>query len=517
MKQFFRSAIIMSFGTLLSRISGFIRDVFIAKYLGSGFYSDVFFMAFRIPNFFRKIFAEGAFNSAFTPIFASGVQVHGKEKMMIFARNIYSILLYFLLIFTLLVEVAMPYLMYVLAPGYIEEKIKFDLVVALTRITFPYLIFISLVSLMSGILNTFNKFFAVSVTPVLLNAVIVIFAILFKNSNENGMATALSYAIFVAGAVQLVWILFFSLKERIFLYPTFPRITPTAKEFFSKFSNSFLASGIAQINSIIDSVVATLIPGAVSLLYYGDRVAQFPLSLIGTAIGISILPILSKTLSKRGNMQEAQNIQEDSIFLACFLGLPSAVALFILANPIIEILFQRGQFTPENTLHVANILKIYSIALPFFIMSKILQTIFYAKKDTKTPMKNSLYCLIINIIFSFSLVFVIGANGIAIATTISAAFATVSLFHKLLKEKIFYFSDAMQVKLLKTLYTSIIMGILIYSTDLLCQKYGMTAILRLVLPSALGGAIFLALSFLLGIVSVEEIMAFVKKEKIIKN
>ena len=151
MKSFFKSTIIMSFGTLLSRISGFVRDIFIAKYLGSGFYSDIFFMAFRIPNFFRKIFAEGAFNSAFTPIFASGVESHGKEKMLIFARNIYSILLYSLLIFTLLAEIFMPFLMYILAPGYLEEQEKFKLVVFLTRITFPYLIFISLVSLMSGI------------------------------------------------------------------------------------------------------------------------------------------------------------------------------------------------------------------------------------------------------------------------------------------------------------------------------------------------------------------------------
>lgn len=511
MKQFLKSAFVMSFGTLLSRISGFVRDVFIAKYLGSGFYSDVFFMAFRIPNFFRKIFAEGAFNSAFTPIFASGVQVHGKEKMMIFARNIYSILLYFLLVFTLLAEIAMPFLMYILAPGYLDEPDKFNLVVILTRITFPYLIFISIVSLMSGILNTFNKFLAVSVTPVVLNTVIIIFAIIFRKSNEAGMATALSYGVFVAGAAQLIWMLFFTLKEKIFLYPTFPKITPTAKNFFSKFSNSFLASGIMQINSIIDSIVATLIPSGVSILYYGDRVAQFPLSLIGTAIGISILPLLSKTLSKRGDKKEAQNIQEDSIFLACFLGIPSAVGLFTLAYPIIEVLFQRGQFTAENTIQVANVLKIYSVALPFFILSKILQTIFYAKKDTKTPMKNSLYCLIINIVFSFSLVFFIGANGIAIATTISAVFASVSLFYKLLKEGTFEFSNVLQVKLLKIIYTSIIMAIFIVCSKIFLDRFEILTIFKLIISCSIGGFVFLLLSYVLKVIKIEEIKEFVKK------
>ncbi len=511
MKQFLKSAFVMSFGTLLSRISGFIRDIFIAKYLGSGFYSDVFFMAFRIPNLFRKIFAEGAFNSAFTPIFASGVQAHGKEKMMIFARNIYSILLYFLLIFTLLVEIAMPFLMYILAPGYLDDQNKFNIVVNLTRITFPYLIFISIVSLMSGILNTFNKFFAVSVIPVVLNAVIVSFAILFRGSSESVMATILSYSIFVAGIVQLFWMLFFTLKERIFLYPTFPRITPMAKNFFSKFSNSFLASGIMQINSIVDSVFATLVPSGVSILYYGDRVSQFPLSLIGTAIGISILPLLSKTLSKRGDMQEAQNIQEDSIFLACFLGIPSAVGLFTLAQPIIEVLFQRGQFTAENTLEVASVLKIYSVALPFFIFSKILQTIFYAKKDTKTPMKNSLYCLIINVIISFSLVFFIGANGIAIATTISAIFASISLFYKLLKDGTFEFSDVLQVKLLKIIYTSIIMAIFIICSNIFLERFDMLTIFKLIISGGIGGFVFLLLSYILKIIRIEEIMEFIKK------
>ena len=215
MKGFFKSAFIVSFGTLFSRIAGFVRDIFIAKYLGSSVFSDVFFLAFRIPNFFRKIFAEGAFNSAFTPIFASGVQMHGKEKMMVFARNIYSILLYFLLIFTLLVEIFMPYLMYVLAPGYVGDTSKFNILILLTRITFPYLIFISLVSLMSGILNTFNKFFAVSVAPVLLNFSIIAGIYIFRNCSELLIIKGMSYAVFFAGVLQLVWILFWSLKEKM--------------------------------------------------------------------------------------------------------------------------------------------------------------------------------------------------------------------------------------------------------------------------------------------------------------
>lgn len=511
MKSFFKSTIIMSFGTLLSRISGFIRDIFIAKYLGSGFYSDIFFMAFRIPNFFRKIFAEGAFNSAFTPIFASGVESHGKEKMLIFARNIYSILLYSLLIFTLLAEIFMPFLMYILAPGYLEEQEKFKLVVFLTRITFPYLIFISLVSLMSGILNTFNKFFVVSIMPVILNFVIISFAIIFRNNIELKIATVLSYAISIAGIVQFIFIFICSLREKILLYPVFPRITPTAKKFLSRFFDSFLASGIMQINSICDSVFASLIPSAVSILYYADRVSQFPLSLIGTAIGITILPSLSRALSKKGDKQEAQELQENSLFLSSFLGIPASFALFFMSNLIVEILFQRGQFTTENTIQVANALKIYSVALPFFIFSKIFQTVFYAKKDTKTPMKNSLLCLGINATLSFSLIFFIGANGIAIATTTSAIFSTFSLFYKILKEKIFIFSDVLQVKLLKVIYISIIMSMVIYSLDSILKSFNTIPLLRLLLLSVIGGSVFFCLSFLLKIINIQEIKKFLRK------
>lgn len=511
MKSFLKSTLIMSFGTLLSRISGFVRDIFIAKYLGNGFYSDIFFMAFRIPNFFRKIFAEGAFNSAFTPIFASGIEYHGKEKMLIFARNIYSILLYVLLIFTLVAEIAMPILMYILAPGYLEDEQKFKLVVFLTRITFPYLIFISLVSLMSGILNTFNKFFVVSIMPVILNFVIVAFAIIFRTADELKIATALSYAISVAGVVQFVFIFICSLKEKIFLYPVFPRITPTAKKFFSKFSDSFLASGIMQVNSICDSIFASLIAGAVSTLYYADRVSQFPLSIIGTAIGITILPSLSKSLSKKGNKEEAQELQENSLFLSSFLGIPAAFALFSMSNLIVEILFQRGQFTAENTIQVANALKIYSIALPFFIFSKILQTVFYAKKDTRTPMKNSLYCLCINACLSLCLVFFIGANGIAMATTVAAIFSTISLFLKLLKERVFIFTEKLQMKILKTVYISLLMSIVIYSFNTLFIDLNIIPIVKLILLSTIGGSLFFILSFLLNVITIAEIKDFFKK------
>ncbi|MDD2839623.1 MAG: murein biosynthesis integral membrane protein MurJ [Rickettsiales bacterium] len=514
MKGFLKSAFIMSFGTLLSRIFGYIRDIFIAKYLGSGFFSDVFFLAFRIPNFFRKIFAEGAFNSAFTPIFASGVQMHGKDKMVIFARNIYSILLYSLLIFTLIIEIVMPYLMYILAPGYLNDKEKFDLLIVLTRITFPYLIFISLVSLMSGILNTFNKFFAVSVVPVILNFSIITGIYIFKDYGGLAMVKAMSYAVFISGILQLIWILYFTLKEKIFLYPTYPKLSSTTRKFFSKFFNSFLASGILQINTIIDSIVATLVPGAVSILYYGDRISQFPLSLIGTAIGISILPILSKKLSKNGNKEEAQAIQEDAIFLSCFFGIPSAFGLFFLARPIVEILFQRGEFTSQNTLDVALVIKIYAIAIPFFILSKILQTIFYAKKDTKTPMKNALYCLIINTILDIALVFKFEAAGLAAATMVSSIFATFLLFYKLTKEKTFSFSEALQIKLLKTVYISIIMTIIVVSSNILLTKHEINIFLNLIVSCGLGGMVFIILSHILDLFNLQQFLKLFQKTKI---
>lgn len=505
MKRFFRSIFATSFGTLLSRISGFVRDICIAKYLGSGYYSDVFFMAFKIPNFFRKITAEGALSSAFVPIFSSGVHSGDKEHITHFARNIFSILLYFLLVLVVLIEVYMPQFISLLAIGYVGDKLQFT--IALAKITFPYLIFISLVALMSGILNSLDRFFAVSIIPLVMNTALVLFFLMARNLSPSGIAVFASGGVLFSGVIQLMFVSYFVIREKIYLYPVKPSLTPETKVFFKKFWHTFLASGIVQINSFTNSIIATLIPGAVSLLYYGDRISQFPLSLIGTAIGISILPALSRALGS-GDRDESQALQESSFFLSLFLGLPSAVGLFTLATPIVSVLFERGEFTSGNTIDVANILRIYAIAVPFFIFSKVLNAIFYAKQDTKTPMANSLISLCINVICGCVLVHFYGVHGIAVATLISTMIATILLFWKLFKERIFAFNGDMQLKTLKIIYISIIMGIIIVCVRYLFARFGANDFITLTTAGGLGGISYLILSQALGVINLWDFFTF---------
>jgi len=482
-----------------------------AKYLGSNTYSDIFFVAFRIPNFFRKSFAEGAFGSAFVPVFADKIKQNGDKDAMSFARNVFSIMLYFLLIFTLIIEIAMPIVIYIFAPGFSRDANNIDTTIMLTRITFPYLIFIFIVSILSGILNTFDKFFTASMTPIIMNASLISAVVLFRNSGKDKIVLMLSMAVFVAGILQLLWMLFLTAREKIFLYPIIPKFTGDIKTFLSKFFDSFLSSGIVQINSILDSIIATTISGAVSTLYYGDRVVQFPLALIGSAISVSALPMLSKIMGSGANKDEVQKIQENVIFIACFFGISLATTLFTLAQPIVELLFQRGQFTAENTMMVANILKIYSLALPFFILTKVFQTIFFAKKDTRTPMKISAICLTINLIFGFPLSLLIGVNGIVAITTLSSIVTTFMLFSKLIRSKIFIITNTVQMNVLKIIYISAIMGITMYCGNIMLDKYDtINVFYRLLFSATIGGAVFLLLNFcLLG----TELMQFARKNQ----
>ncbi|MDR2527206.1 MAG: murein biosynthesis integral membrane protein MurJ [Rickettsiales bacterium] len=502
MSKFIKSVFATSIGTLISKISGYVRDIFIAKYLGNGLYSDIFFIAFKLPNLFRKITAEGALSSAFIPIFANGVNSYGKKKMLHFARNIFSILLYFLIIVTVFFEIFMPQVMSLFAIGYHDEKLKS--VILLSRITFPYLIFISIIALASGILNTFNKFFITSIGPVFLNASIVLFIYFSRNLLSENIMLFMSFGVVFSGILQLIFIGFFLIRDGFYLFPIIPKLTKRTREFFDRFFGVFIASGIVQINSFISSIIATFVQGGVSLLYYGDRIAQFPLSLIGTAIGVSILPYLSKVINT--DKEESQMLQESSFFLSIFFGLPSSVFLFTLAEQIVCVLFERGKFTVFDTINVANIVRIYSIAIPFFIFTKILNAIFYAKKDTKTPMYASLINLAINVVFSIFFLNMFGVNGIAIASVISNLVSTVIMFIKIIKEKIFIITEEFKIKFLKTLYLSITMGIIIVCIRIWMTNLGTNDFLNLIFSGGIGGFVFLLLSQGFGVINIWELI-----------
>lgn len=272
----FKSAITISLFTALSRIFGFIRDILIAKFMGVSLLSDVFFAAFRLPNFFRRIFAEGAFNSAFIPIFVKNIGDNGKkDNSIIFARNIFSFLLYILIIIIVLMEIFMPFVLLGLFPGFKFGSEKFLLLVDLSRITVIYLLFISIVSLFSGILNSIGKFAAAAATPIILNLTLIASLYLLTDYSKN-LAFTLAFGVFIAGILQFLWMMYFLIKNKIFIYPTIPQINPDSKKFLKKLIPGIIGANVMQINLLVDTIIASLIAGAISYLYYADRVNQLP-------------------------------------------------------------------------------------------------------------------------------------------------------------------------------------------------------------------------------------------------
>lgn len=461
----FRSVFTISFYISISRVLGFIRDILIAQYLGVSMLSDAFFAAFRLPNFFRRIFAEGAFNSAFVPIFIEKLQDKKTDKdEMLFVRNIFSLLFYALLIFTLLFQMFMPFFMKILFPGFFSDLEKSDLLINLSHITIFYLLFISLVSLCSGILNSLGKFAVPASAPIVLNLTLIASVFVFGSVTPN-YAYALSWGVFVAGILQFLWVFIFTVKSGFLLYPKAPNmklINQDIKKFFRKLVPGIIGGNVMQINLLIDSVFASMIAGAVSYLYYADRINQLPLAMIGIAIGIALLPALTRRI-KAGENDGAIKLQNSAIEVGLILVIPATLALTVLAYPIISSLFERGKFTADESFFVAKALMFYSFGLPSYVLVKVMEPAFFARGDTKTPMKIAFVCLfnnaILNVIF-YMLGF--GYIGIILASIASTYLNLTLLVTTLIRKKHFYFEKDFVKKLTLILIPSVMMAISLF-------------------------------------------------------
>ncbi len=353
-----------SFYTLISRILGYCRDLLIAIYLGSGPIADAFFVAFRIPNTFRRLFSEGTFNAAFVPSYSSELAL-GKKKSQLFANKIFNLLLISLFLIVLIIEIFMPYFVFIIAPGFTENSDKLDLTISLTRITFPFLLFISLSSFFSAILNSHNKFAVAAAAPIILN-IFLILTLFFQSYLNDQLVFYLSYAVTIAGIVQLILLFFFIRK---FFFPTVTlnfKIDNKVKLFFNKLLPSIFSSGVTQINILVGTIIASFQASAVSYLYYADRIYQINLAIAGIAIGTVLLPNLSKHIQSK-NKIKINFIQNKSLELCLFISLPATAALLIASEEITSSLFGYGSF---NSLSVKN----YSIAL-FYLIIPIATTI----------------------------------------------------------------------------------------------------------------------------------------------
>lgn len=426
--------------TSVSRVLGFVRDILIASALGAGPVADAFFVAFKFPNLFRRLFAEGAFTAAFVPIFAGVLETEGKEPARAFAEQALSVLTVALLLFVTAMQIVMPWAMYGMAPGFAALPEKFDLAVQFARITFPYLLFISMVSLMAGVLNSFGRFAAAAATPILLN-LCLIFAVIGLAPLTATPGHALSWGVAGAGVVQFLWLLVACRREGIRLRLPWPRLTPRVRLLMRRALPVAIGAGVYQINLVIDTVIASLLPsGSISYLFYADRVNQLPLGIVGVAIGTALLPLLSRQV-RAGNAGAALHSQNRALEFAFLLTLPAAAALVVIAGPVISVLFERGEFGADDAGATAAALAAYATGLPAYVLAKTLTPGYYARQDTVTPVKIAALTTAVNLVLNLILMGPFLYVGIAIATSVSS-WLNVGLLAWVLRRRGFLAIDA---------------------------------------------------------------------------
>jgi putative peptidoglycan lipid II flippase len=482
--------------TMVSRVLGFIRDILHTAFLGATPVSDAFIIAFKFPNFFRRLFAEGAFNASFVPIFSGIFTNQGLQPALQFAEYALALLISMLIGITLLAELFMPQIIAVLAPGFLDDAEQFSQVVNFARITFPYLFFISLTALYSGVLNSLDHFSAPAAAPILLNFCLISALLLYGTSTgTNGYA--LSTAVSIAGVMQLTWLILYARAQSIRLKLKKPKLTSETKQLLIKMAPIALSGGVFQINIMIDTLLASFLPdGSISYLYFADRLSELPLGVIGVALGTALLPMLSKAI-KSNNTQLATTHQNKAIVAALLFGLPAAIALFVISEPIILALFGRGEFTTHAVHQTSLALTAYSLGIPAFIFTKIYTTSFFAYGDTKTPLKIAIFTVVLNLVLNIILMQFLYHVGLALSTTITS-WVQVLISYAILKNRgWFSFNAFTKQKSLPIVASSLIMGAYLYGTHYFIADWFADVLTIKILAISilvLGGIIFYFLS-----------------------
>ena len=448
-----------SFFTLISRILGYVRDVLIAIFLGTSLFADAFFVAFRLPNTFRRLFAEGTFNAAFIPSYA-GELAQNKEQADHFARNVFNLLFIILLFLVLVAEIFMPQLIYLIAPGFYKDPEKLSLAVDLSRITFPFLFFVCLASFFAAILNSYNKFAVAAAAPIVLN-VILIGSLFFSQWLSISNVLTLSYAVSFAGFLQLLILLFFVRKNFKPILSIKIKIDDKIKFFFRKLLPSIFSSGVTQINILVGTIIASFQAGAVSYLYYADRVYQINLAVAGIAVGTVMLPELSKYI-KNDNYKEVLNLQNRALELCLFLSIPAAAALVLASEEIITSLFGYGSFDIESVNNTATALTFFAFGVPAFSILKIYSNFFFARNDTKLPFYLSVVSVILNILISVSLFGRFGFVIIPIATSITSWINVFLYLYFVKKRNLHIFDSKFIYKFPRMILSVVVMGVILY-------------------------------------------------------
>lgn len=455
--------------TLLSRLIGFARDILIAAFLGASMAADAFFVAWRFPNLFRSLFAEGTVNVSFVPLFTEKLRKEDKPQAEQFASEAFSFLFYLLLIFVLCMEIFMPQAAFIMAPGFNQIPDKLALTCYLSRITFPFLIFVSLVSLLAGVLNSVGKFAAAAFTPCILNIVMIV-CLFTLTPITHAPAESLAFGVLTAGVFELGF-LYVCVKKSGFCVRLLSPMTViqhfsrSLKKLLTRMLPGIVGSGVYQINLFFDTFLVSFVgAGAMSWLNYAHHLFQLPVGMIGVAIGTVLLPMLSHYVAQ-GKIKEAVYDLNRGLEVSLVVSVASMFGLICLSSPIVSVLFERGAFTHQSVLPTAMALKAYAIGLPAYMLTKALSQLFYAKGDTKTPVRIALYGMFINVSLSLFLMQFLGYVGIALATGITVWVNAVQYMYLLYQQGDFHFDRLFSYRLVRIIVSALLMCVFLLLGD----------------------------------------------------
>jgi putative peptidoglycan lipid II flippase len=508
--------------TLASRVLALVRDSLAARYVGAGFASDAFNgVAFRLPNMFRALFAEGAFSAAFIPLFNKKTAGDGGLPAGYdFAERALAVLLPVLILFTLVLIAAAWPITWALSGGFSRQNPsaeQFAFAVTLSRITIPYLALISIASLLGGILNSLDKFWVNAAAPILLNVAMIAGLWFFHGADEYETARVQAMSVTIGGALQLLWLIWACRRAGVSMRIKRPRLDKDVRELLRLILPAAAGAGASQINLLISTALSgwLLASGSITYIYYADRLNQLPLGLIGIGLGTILLPTISRMLSK-GQEAEAMETQNRGIELALFLTLPATVAFLVVAEPIVRGLFQYGRFTPDDAMRCGWALSAFSIGLPSYVLVKVLTPGYYARGDTRTPVRYAMLSIVINIIGNLAMIPTLGHVGPPLATALASTVNVAMLYTTLVRRGHFAADAGLRRRLPRLAIAAIIMGVALWAgedlldpwlTGAMVQRYVALAVLV-----GAGVALYGLASFVTGAYRLSDIKALMRRK-----
>ncbi len=501
--------------TGVSRLVGFVRDVMTAYFLGAGPVADAFVVALKLPNFFRHVTAEGAFSVSFVPLYSEALQKEGEDEAGKFAGQAFMTMLAILSVFSLIIMAAMPWVIYAIAPGFEQGSAQYELAVEMSRITFPYLLLMSLAALVGGMLNAHDKFGPFAAASVFFNLCQIGFMVMADQFTTVGHA--LSWAVALSGVIQLAWLWWYLRRYKIQLPLVRPHMTARVRKLFKLMGPGVLGAGIIHVNLFADIMMASFLSaGAISALYYADRLFQLPLGVVGIAVGTALLPMLTKALAA-DKKSEARDLFNRALEYCLFFTVPAAVALIVVTHDIIQVLFERGAFTAEDTARAAPALACLSIGLPAYVGVKILSSAYWSQQDTKTPVKIAASMALVNIAVALILIRFIDVAGIALATGLAGWVQCYFLWRGLRGNEATLFDARLKRAVPRIFLCAAVMGVAIYAISFYGQDWFQGAfwqrVVALGVLVASGGAVYFITAHFAGVFRFGDLAKYFTKRR----